>query len=181
MSGTEYYSPGQVPQYYPEPAPQSGGTSTVAIVALVIAIIVAIFIIIIVYLFVSGGSSVNNIVSEYSTKFLDNTVAQTIDGSPNTIYVVNPGSPATGTTYNITLNIYTSITSYVYTGRTTLFWIDAIGVPTGTTINIVKGTGVTFAATTGPAQPGVVTPGTSALYMWYSATSNTSAVVQRLL
>lgn len=152
-----------------EPVPYEE-TSWTAVIALVLSLIAIIFIIVVVYLFSVNSAAITARVDDWVLKESGSTGTATSPESfvatPNTILNISPSIVAG---YTVAINNYSGITSIVGTQRTTIFKIannrSAIAVA------VVPGTGISFSPATGVPNPAVIAAGTTATYMWVSATA----------
>jgi hypothetical protein len=159
MSAAYYSGYQQAPQ---ESGWGSGGT---AIAALVIAIIAIIFIIIIVFLFVRGSPVLTSGIVDWLVVPGAGPTSDQYTGQPNSIFVTQSSGPAGGYTVNVTP--YSTISSYVFSSKTTIFKISATSSP----VDVIVGPSTAFIAP-GPGAPDplLVKKGETATYMWVSTT-----------
>lgn len=155
-----------------EPVPYQE-TSWTAVIALVLSLIAIIFIIVVVYLFSVNSAAITARVDDWVLRESGSTgtVAspESFVATPNTILNISPSIVAG---YTVAINNYSGITSIVGTQRTTIFKIanNRTGSP-GVAVNVTNGTGITFSPTTGVPNPLLIAAGTTATYMWVSATA----------
>lgn len=139
--------------------------------ALVLVIIVIIIIIVLAVVFSRDTAAIANLVN-YWTVVQGGTVSEPFVASPNSIYIANTAAP-NGLT--VTINQYPDIIANLATSnRATEFKISN-NVPAGNTrtLNVNTTLGITFVS--GTPNPTIVSPGTTATYIWLSPTS-----IQRL-
>ncbi|CAH6420708.1 Hypothetical protein POVR2_LOCUS229 [uncultured virus] len=134
--------------------------------------IAIIFLIVVVYLFSVNSDIITVRVDDWTLVESGSSGTamspEPFTATPNTILNVSPSIVAG---YTVAINNYASIGSIVGSGRTTLFKIANNRTPNpGITVNVVAGSGVSFAPSVAP--PGnQVAPGTTATYMWVTSTT----------
>jgi hypothetical protein len=143
-------------------------TSWTAVIALVLAVIAIIFIIVVVFLFSVNSDIISARVDDWVLRESGTSgtvmTPESFVATPNTILNISPSIVAG---YAVAINNYASISSIVGAQRTTIFKIanNRSLIP----VTVKEGSGISLVA--GVPSPTTVAPGTTATYMWVSATA----------
>ena len=151
--------------YYPPPAAAPVETSWTATIALILAILALIIIIVVAVFAFRDINVISEIFDIWTVQTSLTTSPDSFTAAPNSIFSINPGLMVPLT---VTIVPFANIATVITTGRTTLFKIDNISSNQNITVTPPSG-GFAPRAANAP-NPALVSPGTTATYMWTTTT-----------